>query len=397
MTTDPQAAADSFYSSARLLLSIYYPPTTVTITSRDPHFISPVTKTLLRKKNKAMRKGHLDKASALSIRIRQNITAACAGQLTQAASDIDVRTLWTSVGLIMGKNRTCGQLDVSTGINAEMLNQHYSNISTDSHYTPPILKTTCYQPLDSPTDYQVFQMLDKLKRTATGPDEIPYWFLRIAAPILATPLSHLYRLSLSQSFPASQWKEAVILPLPKVPHPNSCSEYRPISLTPIICRILERLLLRQYLHPLLLTHPFPLMPSLDDQYAYRPTGSTTAALISLFHKISTLLETNSHVHVITFDFSKAFDTVAHAPLINRMASVGLPDHIFNWVSNFLTGRQHKTRFSGCLSSVASISAGVVQGSAIGPAAFCICVSTYRPCKPGNQSMKYADDIYLLVP
>ena len=61
------------------------------------------------------------------------------------------------------------------------------------------------------------------------------------------------------------------------------------------------------------------MPLLRDQFAFRSTGSTTSALISLLDKVSALLESNPYVHVLSFDFSKAFDTVAHAPLMHQMA------------------------------------------------------------------------------
>lgn len=166
---------------------------------------------------------------------------------------------------------------------------------------------------------------------------------------------------------------------------------------PVFVFVSKYLLLKQYLHPLLLLHPYSVKPMLHDQFAFRPTGSTTSALISLLDKITVLLDTNPYVHLITFDFSKAFDTVSHAPLMSRIAAVGFPDNIFNWIANFLTGRVHRTTFDLVSSNYTKINAGVVQGSAIGPSAFSFCVSTYRPCTSGNLAMKYADDMYLIVP
>jgi len=137
-------------------------------------------------------------------------------------------------------------LPSNTAITAETLNQHYSSNSTHHSYTSPLLKQTCCQVLPTPSEFQVFTMLDQLKRTAKGPDGVTSWFLKIGAPILARPLSHLYQLSVRDSVVPTQWKNATILPLSKIPQPSSCSDYRPISLTPVICRTLERLLLKQY-------------------------------------------------------------------------------------------------------------------------------------------------------
>ena len=77
----------------------------------------------------------------------------------------------------------------------------------------------------------------------------------------------------------------------------------------------------------------PSIPSsvIADQYAFKPSGSTDAALISMMHTITYLLETNNYVRCLMVDFSKAFDTVNHIVLIRKLCSLGLPANIFNWV------------------------------------------------------------------
>ena len=90
--------------------------------------------------------------------------------------------------------------------------------------------------------------------------------------------------------------------------------------------------MRSFLYP---AFRQPIMESaIADQYAFRPTGSTTAALISLPHTVTQMLITNSYVIVIAMDFSKAFDTVRHVTLLEKMANLDLPDHVFNWLVNF---------------------------------------------------------------
>jgi len=108
--------------------------------------------------------------------------------------------------------------------------------------------------------------------------------------------------------PPNHWKHALVTPVPKVTKPSHLSELRPISVTSILSRVTERIIVKKYLIPSL---PQSL---LNDQFAHRPTGSTTAALIVLNHHVAKLLETNSYVRCLVVDFSKAFDTINHVIL-----------------------------------------------------------------------------------
>ena len=150
--------------------------------------------------------------------------------------------------------------------------------------------------------------------------------------------------------------------MPKV-KPVQPSELRPISITPVMSHLLERHIVKTYIYPALLRPPSGLCFS--DQFAFRPTGSTTAPLIALFHIVCSKLSTNSFMHVFALDFSKAFDTVRHATLM-KMVRFPIPDRVYNWITDFLHGHSHCTKFAGSISEVANIFASVIQGSAIGP-------------------------------
>ena len=104
-----------------------------------------------------------------------------------------------------------------------------------------------------------------------------------------------------------------------------------------------------------------------DQFASRPTGSTTATIICLLHLISEILLTNSFVHLIALDFSKAFNTVRHSSYhdgeIFKFLHTG-QCVAYNWVVNFPSDRCHHTRFNGILSAIAFISASIVHGSVL---------------------------------
>ena len=238
-------------------------------------------------------------------------------------------------------------------------------------------------------------LLDKLRPTSPGLDGIPHWFLRVAAPFICQPLAYLCNQSLSQCYIPRQWKSSVITPVPKINQPQSCADYRPISVTSLLCRVLEKIIIQKYFYPIL-AHP-----SCDylfqDQFAFRPTGSTTAALINLLHKITTVLQDNNYVHLISLDFSKAFDSVRHSKLNEKIAKLPIPDFAHNWTVEYLSQRQHCTKFNSIVSLMLQINASIVQGSRIGPMAYVIDASDLHPVTPGNMFSKYADDTHLLVP
>jgi len=80
-----------------------------------------------------------------------------------------------------------------------------------------------------------------------------------------------------------------------------------------------------------------------DQFGFRPTGSTTAALIALIHTVLTMLSSNAYVRVFALDF--VFDTVRHAMLIDNMTKLQMPDQVFNWIKDFSDGHTHCMRYT----------------------------------------------------
>jgi len=143
------------------------------------------------------------------------------------------------------------------------------------------------------------------------------------------------------------------------------------------------------------THPPSL--SFSDQFAFQPSASTTAALIHILETTTTLLETNPYAVVLALDFSKAFDSVRHATVLDKFSRLDIPDNIYNWVESFFRDHSHCTRFGDKVSTLKTISASIVQGSAVGPVSYVITASDLQPVSPTNSISKYADDTYLIIP
>ena len=158
---------------------------------------------------------------------------------------------------------------------------------------------------------------------------------------------------------------------------------------------MEKLIVQNYFYPAFVNPPPTL--SFADQFAFRPGGSTTAALIALLQTITNMLRTNPYVIVIALDFSKAFDTVRHSTFAEKLASLDMPDSVYNWVISHLTGHSHKTLLAGEESDFESITASFIQGSGLGPASYSVGASDLHPVTEGNEIIKFADDTDLVIP
>ena len=117
----------------------------------------------------------------------------------------------------------------------------------------------------------------------------------------------------------------------------------------------------------------------------------------MLQAISELLLTNPYVVIITLDFSKAFDTVRHSTLTEKLAMLDMPDNVYNWLVSFLEGHSHQTKLADEESGFEDISASIIQGSSIGPGSFDVAASDLHPIIQGNRMFKFADDIDLVVP
>jgi stage V sporulation protein SpoVS len=109
-----------------------------------------------------------------------------------------------------------------------------------------------------------------------------------------------------------------------------------------------------------------------------------------------MLESESYVRVIALDFSKAFDTVRHAQLIDKLSELSIPNKINGWMASFLRARTPTTTFENQTSSSCTINASV-HGSAIGRPAFIITASDLIVKHSSNALNKFADDTYLVIP
>ena len=269
-----------------------------------------------------MHSGKTECAGAIATRVGKLIAKQNSTRLCKIDPSSNTKDLWDEVRRLTVSS---APTKLPNHFTAQLLNERYAAISQDPNYSQPIVRQSIAQNKHYVTEYQVFNSLDHLTATASGSDGVPFWFIRLLAPVISRSLTYLYNLSLNEGTVPSQWKSAVIHPIPKISNPVLPSDMRPISVTSILSRTLERLVLQGVVSPAL--NSLPNHMSLTNQFAYRPTCSTTAALITLFSQITDLLQKHPHVHLITFDYSKAFHTLSHSSVASKLSQLDLPDCI----------------------------------------------------------------------
>ncbi|CAB3985999.1 Hypothetical predicted protein [Paramuricea clavata] len=254
----------------------------------------------------------------------------------------------------------------------------------DPHRTPPWITSTILHQIQEV--YLALQNLDPFK--AHGPDGFPSRVLKECAFQLAPSLHYLFTKSLRLSQIPTEWKLANIIPLHKKGVKEQVENYRPISLLSIVSKTLERCVLN---------HLFlRIQESVHSaQYGFIIGRSSTSQLLSTLHKIGKDLDKRLQTDVVFMDISKAFDTVDHAKLLQKLRDFGLSGSLLLWFENYLSGRCQEVTVHGATSTPFPITSGVPQGSLLAPFLF----SVYINDLPDNISIStgvglYADDTKL---
>ena len=228
-------------------------------------------------------------------------------------------------------------------------------------------------------------------RKADSSDDIPSRLLIVASDILSGPLTHIYNMSTQDGIVPRQWKSAKIHPVPKCRNP-SLNDIRPISLLPVISKILERLVADSMMSKLIELYG-------PNQYGFRPNSSTCLANIKLHDYVTELLERKNicGVIVLSFDLTRAFDKVRYDVLLRTLLNSDLPHNFVRWIKSYLQNRKQFVSFKDVRSSNVDVASGVPQGSILGPYLFGIFIGSLAPAHDTTCMIKYADDIALVIP
>jgi hypothetical protein len=190
---------------------------------------------------------------------------------------------------------------------------------------------------------------------------------------IATPLAHIFNLSLSSGNFPKKLKLCRVIPLFKAGNALECDNYRPISLLSSISKILEKIVAQKLIHHLLSNDLL-----YSHQYGFLPNRSTEHNLMQIMNYISQALNEGNLCIAVFLDLRKAFDVCNHEILLKKLEKMGVRGIAHVWFQNYLAGRSQFVDISGEHSDALNIEISVIQGSILGPILFlCYINDFYR--------------------
>ena len=224
---------------------------------------------------------------------------------------------------------------------------------------------------------------------AAGIDNLSGRFLKDGADVLAKPISEICNLSIKYSVFPTDCQIAKLKPLFKKGSTTLPKNYRPISLLPLISKIIEKVVHDQtqtFLDENKILYRF--------QSGFRKHFSTDSCLSYLNNKIATSFESGPHTGMILIDLQKAFDTINHEILINKLEFLGFSKNAVMWFKSYLSKRKFKVNLNKTFSEPGELLCGVPQGSILGPLLFLLYIND-MPQAVKCELLLYADDTCLI--
>ena len=242
-------------------------------------------------------------------------------------------------------------------------------------------------------DLDVEKMINDLApKHSCGHDGLSANFIKQISGIISGPLTLIINQSLSTGVFPDRLKIAKVIPIFKKGDNHILDNYRPISLLPTVSKLFEKIVFRQLYK--YLTENKLLFTS---RYGFREFHSTELAALELVDRVFQYLDCGKIPISVFLDMSKAFDTLDHNILIDKLKFYGLTNTPLNWFRSYLYGRQQYVDLDGHISNVTELSTGVTQGSILGPLLFIIYMNDIHDASSKFHFIIYADDTNLISP
>ena len=264
---------------------------------------------------------------------------------------------------------------------AELFNEYFVNVGSNidskinkskKHYKDYMSKVTVNETffLSPVFPQEIFEIIHSFDMNKSlGPNSIPVYILKIANDFFSHKLCDIINLSFKTgSFP-DLCKIAKVIPIYKKDNPLLCENYRPISLLPIFSKIFEKIIYRQ-MYKFIEKHKL----IYKRQFGFRSNHSTTHALISTTESMKSQMDTGHIVGGVFIDLQKAFDTVNHDILCDKIAQYGFRGISQQIIKSFLSNRKQYVSINGFESTEQLIKCGVPQGSTLGPLLFLLYIN-----------------------
>lgn len=321
-------------------------------------------------------------------------------------SDNKVKSVWKIVNELVGSKNN--KINMHTGHNPEAVaedfnkylinsvnklvknsqtsNQTSISISTKSIFISPV------------TERETLNIINELKnKSSCGFDEVPSKILKVSALEIVKPLTWIINNSFKAGLFPEALKLAIVTPVYKKGDSKNIENFRPISILSVFSKVFEKLMCNRITEFMI---KFKLLS--EFQHGYLKGRSTQTAIFQFIQQIHRALEEKNIPLGIFLDLSKAYDTLSHEVILNKLFAYGIRGGPLNWCASYLANRRQKVRVSveskSYFSEEITLNMGIPQGSIMGPFLFVLYMNDLSNILASNKEyvINYADDTSLLI-
>ncbi len=324
----------------------------------------------------------------------------------------DIRKTWGVINNLVGRSNDKSSISETFNISQKVTTDHkeiaegfcnfFTNVGTEfsnkiptakykyDHYMRDRNQSSMFM---APTDnYEVLKMITSLKsKNSSGHDNINSKFVKLIQHNLVSPLVILFNKSLETGIVPDLMKLAEIIPIYKSKDKTSLNNYRPISLLPIFSKLIEKIVHKRLYNFLMSQNIF-----YQSQYGFRKHHATTHAVHEFVDNTINAFDNKLLTLGVFLDLSKAFDTINHDILLEKLQWYGIRGRALDWFRSYLSDRTQYVKYKNTKSSLQTLPCGVPQGSVLGPLLFIIYTNDLPNCLTLTKAILFADDTTIFL-
>ncbi|MBM6549286.1 RNA-directed DNA polymerase [Streptococcus dysgalactiae subsp. equisimilis] len=405
LTQNPQLAADTLYFNFTTCIDILMPITNRNqsrsnrVQSKAKHLLQNLERSFINSRDFSLilrmdrLSREIQRNEERRLRMQESKALRCNDKTSQLALLLKSRTPNVRASIPFICVSSSHYIYSPTAI-SEAFNTHFaSSLNTEpiSSYDEPLIQPNVKL---HTIDFQLHTIRKLLMAVRPsyrpGPDGFPPALLALGGSDIALLLLNLFNLSMKFAMVPSQWKTSIIIPRHKKGPLHEPNNYRPINHTPVVSRLMERIIKEQVAEFLLCNN------LLDKrQHGFLKSRSCVTCQFDFMNLITTIADSGKAFIVIYLDMTKAFDRVPHTRLLSKLCSYGISEPLHSWISSYLSMRTQVVCIDGHLSQPKPVSSGVVQGSVLGPLLFLMYINDVFSTFKNGSPFLFADDLKIV--